>query len=50
LSSPARSVSTLKLIARSAFVTAKRAALATSQPTNTTTSPISRRGMKAPTW
>ena len=49
LSSPARSVSTLKLMARKALVTAKRAALAMSQPTNTTTSATSRRGMNAPT-
>ena len=40
---PARSVSTLKLIARSALTTAKRAAFARSQPTITMTSAIASR-------
>ena len=45
---PARSVRTWKLIARSALTTLKRNALATSQPTSSTTRAIARRGMKAP--
>ena len=44
LSSPERSVSTLKLNARSALMTAKRTTLAISQPANTTTSATSSRG------
>src|SRR4051812_3895706 len=47
-SSPARSVSTLKLIARSAFTTAKRAIFASSHPAMTTTIANARFGRNAP--
>ena len=49
LSSPARSVSTLKLMARNALVTTSRTTLAMSQPPMITTMAINSRGMKAPT-
>ncbi len=50
LSVPARSVNTLKLMARSARSTAKRTTFANSQPTTTTSSASNSFGKNAAVW